>query len=167
MHEQPIRIGTRESFSVWTPVFLCPEDRRAHTNIVGKTGTGKSSLLKNSIEQDLAAGRGVALIDPHDDLAESLLDAIPSHRIGDVTYSMPATPSSRLPGTSSQLPLATTRRWLHQVWLLPSRPSGVTPGGRGLSTCCTQQWRRFWSARTFRYSVCRGFFPTVTTGAAS
>lgn len=63
-----------------------PEDRRAHTYIVGKTGTGKSSLLKNIIEQDLAAGRGVALIDPHGDLAESLLDAIPRHRFGDVTY---------------------------------------------------------------------------------
>ena len=86
MHNQPIHIGTRDSFGAETPVFLRPEDRRAHTYIVGKTGTGKSSLLKNIIEQDLAAGRGVALIDPHGDLAESLLDAIPRHRIGDVTY---------------------------------------------------------------------------------
>jgi len=86
MHEQPIHIGVRDSFGAETPVSLCSTDRRSHTYIVGKTGTGKSSLLRNIVAQDLAAGRGVALIDPHGDLAESILDAIPRNRIGDVTY---------------------------------------------------------------------------------
>lgn len=86
MHEQPIYIGSRESFGEQSPVCLQAADRRAHTYIVGKTGTGKSSLLKNIIEQDFQAGRGVALLDPHGDLAEALLDAVPRHRINDVVY---------------------------------------------------------------------------------
>jgi len=86
MHEQPIHIGSRDTFGDVTPVELQAADRRAHTYVVGKTGTGKSSLLRNIIEQDFAAGRGVALLDPHGDLAEALLDAVPRHRIEDVVY---------------------------------------------------------------------------------
>lgn len=86
MHEQPIHIGSRDTFGEVTPVELQASDRRAHTYVVGKTGTGKSSLLRNIIEQDFAAGRGVALLDPHGDLAEALLDAVPRHRIEDVVY---------------------------------------------------------------------------------
>ena len=61
-------------------------DRLSHTYIIGKTGTGKSTLLKNMILQDVEAGRGVCLIDPHGDLVESIYANIPEHRKGDVTY---------------------------------------------------------------------------------
>src|SRR5881396_2911509 len=50
-------------------------DRRAHLYIIGKTGTGKSTLLETLVRQDLAAGRGLALLDPHGDLVERVLAA--------------------------------------------------------------------------------------------
>jgi hypothetical protein len=65
-------------------------DRRRHTYIVGKTGTGKSTLLLNSLVQDIWSGNGVALLDPHGDLAERLLDYIPQRRINETIYFNPA-----------------------------------------------------------------------------
>ena len=61
-----------------------PDDRLRHLAILGKTGMGKSTLLYNLLTTDIAAGRGVCLIDPHGDLAESLLSAVPRHRTNDV-----------------------------------------------------------------------------------
>lgn len=60
------------------------DDRRRHLAIVGKTGMGKSTLLLQLLSADIRAGRGVALIDPHGDLADSLLSLIPSRRTNDV-----------------------------------------------------------------------------------
>ncbi|QDT43470.1 AAA-like domain protein [Gimesia alba] len=65
-------------------------DRRRHLAIMGKTGMGKSTLIKNLIGSDIAAGHGVALIDPHGDLAEEVIAAIPSHRTNDVVYFDPS-----------------------------------------------------------------------------
>jgi hypothetical protein len=67
-----------------------PTDRRRHTIILGQTGQGKTTLLRNMLLQDLEAGHGVALIDPHGDLADSLLDAIPPSRTRAVVYFDPA-----------------------------------------------------------------------------
>ena len=61
-------------------------DRAHHTYIVGKTGTGKSTLLRNMILQDIAQGYGVGVIDPHGDLVESLLDHIPDRRVNETVY---------------------------------------------------------------------------------
>ena len=61
-------------------------DRLSHIYIIGKTGTGKSTLLETLVRQDLEAGRGFALIDPHGDLVERVARAIPSHRSGETTY---------------------------------------------------------------------------------
>jgi hypothetical protein len=58
--------------------------------VIGKTGTGKSTLLRNLIIQDIEAGEGVGLIDPHGDLALDVLDCIPPHRTRDVVYFNPA-----------------------------------------------------------------------------
>ena len=66
------------------------EDRRQHMYVVGKTGLGKTTLLRNLILQDIHRGEGVGLIDPHGDLADELLDHIPSHRANDVVYFNPA-----------------------------------------------------------------------------
>ena len=65
-------------------------DRRRHTYIVGKTGMGKSTLLLNCIVQDIRHGNGVALLDPHGDLAERVLDYIPPKRINETIYFNPA-----------------------------------------------------------------------------
>jgi DNA helicase HerA-like ATPase len=53
--------------------MLDPEERRRHLYFVGQTGTGKSTLPVNLIEQDLAAGEGLGLLDPHGDLAAAVL----------------------------------------------------------------------------------------------
>lgn len=60
------------------------DDRRRHAYVVGKTGTGKSTLLKYMALQDIEAGRGVCVVDPHGDLVEEILAAIPAHRVNDV-----------------------------------------------------------------------------------
>ena len=65
-------------------------DRRRHLYLIGKTGTGKSSLLYNLMLADLAEGRGFALLDPHGDLAEAVIDAVPPWRTNDVLYLNPA-----------------------------------------------------------------------------
>src|SRR5437899_2066382 len=65
-------------------------DRLAHMWIVGKTGTGKSTLLQNLMVQDLDYGRGFMLIDPHGDLVEGILDMVPAGRVDDVLYFNPA-----------------------------------------------------------------------------
>ncbi len=61
-------------------------DRRQHMYLLGSSGTGKSTTLENMIYQDIQAGHGVAVIDPHGNLAEKVLNFIPSHRINDVVY---------------------------------------------------------------------------------
>src|SRR5438477_10421040 len=71
-------------------VMLASEERRRHLYIVGQTGTGKSTLLLNLIAQDLAAGEGLALLDPHGDLAEAVLLHVPRDRTNDLVYANPA-----------------------------------------------------------------------------
>lgn len=62
------------------------EERERHLYIVGKSGSGKSTLLLHLAMEDIAAGDGVAVIDPHGDLAEAIADAIPPARTHDVCY---------------------------------------------------------------------------------
>lgn len=66
------------------------DDRRRHFYVVGKTGMGKTVLLKNMAIQDILAGHGVGFVDPHGEAAEELLDFIPSNRVNDVIYFNPA-----------------------------------------------------------------------------
>jgi len=66
------------------------DDRRKHMYIVGKTGTGKSTMIANMAINDMKNGEGVAVVDPHGDLCDILLDYVPSHRINDVAYLDPS-----------------------------------------------------------------------------
>lgn len=66
------------------------DDRRRHMYVIGKTGMGKSTVLENMIVQDIKNGKGVALVDPHGDFAEKILNYIPSNRVNDVIYFNPA-----------------------------------------------------------------------------
>lgn len=66
------------------PCGLRADDRRRHLYVVGKTGMGKSTLLANLLAEDVAAGRGCCLVDPHGDLAEALVARIPPRRTNDV-----------------------------------------------------------------------------------
>jgi CxxC-x17-CxxC domain-containing protein len=66
------------------------DDRTKHIYVVGKTGTGKTVLLENMAIQDIQNNCGVAIVDPHGEFAEKMLDFVPSNRINDVVYFNPA-----------------------------------------------------------------------------
>ncbi len=66
------------------------DDRRRHMYVLGKTGVGKTTLLKNMIIQDIENGHGLAYLDPHGDDVQEVLECIPTHRINDVVYFNPA-----------------------------------------------------------------------------
>jgi hypothetical protein len=83
-------MGVRHAWGGERPFGLSPADRRHHCYVIGQTGTGKTTLVKNLIGQDIEAGRGVGVIDPHGDLAEELLDHIPAWRTDHVVYFDPA-----------------------------------------------------------------------------
>ena len=62
------------------------EDRLLHVYVIGKTGTGKSTLLENMALQDLERGNGFALIDPHGDLVGRIATRVPNSRRQDIIY---------------------------------------------------------------------------------
>ncbi|MEK7541117.1 MAG: CxxC-x17-CxxC domain-containing protein [Patescibacteria group bacterium] len=76
--------NARKKFGIKT------DDRRRHFYVIGKTGMGKSNMMENMAIQDIAAGRGVAYIDPHGEGAEKIIDFVPAKRVNDVVYINPA-----------------------------------------------------------------------------
>jgi CxxC-x17-CxxC domain-containing protein len=66
------------------------KDRRQHMYVIGKTGTGKTQFLKNMALQDIENGEGLAIVDPHGEFVEEVLESIPLHRKNDVVYFNPA-----------------------------------------------------------------------------
>ncbi len=83
MEMEPFAIATT---SHGGGVVFTRDERERHVYIVGKSGSGKSTVLFNLAMGDVCAGEGVAVIDPHGDLATDILDAIPRSRINDVCY---------------------------------------------------------------------------------
>ena len=88
-HDSPIIYGLRHGWESSQPFGLGREDARQHVYVIGKTGVGKTTLLKNLIIQHIARGDGVGLIDPHGDLAEDLLNHIPPSRADHLCYFNP------------------------------------------------------------------------------
>jgi energy-coupling factor transporter ATP-binding protein EcfA2 len=86
-----ISVGHRQEWGGEIPFSIDVPDRRQHVYVIGQTGAGKSTLLRNLILQDIEAGRGVGVIDPHGDLAAEILEHVPTWRTGDVVYFDPAT----------------------------------------------------------------------------
>ena len=66
------------------------DDRRRHVYVVGKTGMGKTEMLKNMAIQDIKNGKGVGFVDPHGEASMDLLDFVPEERIKDVVYFNPS-----------------------------------------------------------------------------
>ncbi|HEY1748469.1 MAG TPA: type IV secretory system conjugative DNA transfer family protein [Xanthobacteraceae bacterium] len=83
METKPFAIATT---SRGGGVVFSRDERERHVYIVGKSGSGKSTVLFNLVMGDIRAGEGVAVIDPHGDLATDILDAIPRSRINEVCY---------------------------------------------------------------------------------
>ncbi len=91
MENHFVQLGMRKVYGGEIPFgFISRADRSHHAIIIGKTGAGKSSLLKRAIVADMLGGQGVVILDPHGDLSEELLDLIPPWRSDDVIYFDPA-----------------------------------------------------------------------------
>ncbi len=84
-----VSIGDNHHHETITPIGLTDAERERHLYIIGGTGNGKTTMLFYSILQDIRAGNGIAVLDPHGDLAERILRYIPEDRIKDVIYMNP------------------------------------------------------------------------------
>src|SRR5436190_22594872 len=83
-------LGTKEQDG--STASLHGADRRKHCAIFGKSGVGKTTLMRNMIVADIFSGNGVTVIDPHGGLIDDLLETIPKSRTNDVIYFNPADP---------------------------------------------------------------------------
>lgn len=85
-------LGTSNFAGVTRPVAITPSASTRGLYILGPTGTGKTSLIKNLIHDDLVAGRGLAVVETNGDLIRDLCDLIPPQRLGDVVLLDPTDP---------------------------------------------------------------------------
>jgi len=85
-----IEIGYNMYRGVKTPVWIKTKDRQRHMYIIGKSGSGKSELISSMAIQDIKAGRGVCVVEPHGDLIEKILANVPRERVDDVIYFCPS-----------------------------------------------------------------------------
>jgi len=106
-------------------------DRRQHMYIIGKTGVGKTAFLKNMALQDIENGQGLAIIDPHGEFVEEVLDNIPPHRVNDVVYFNPADMDHPVSFNIMDVP---DPRYKHLI-------------ASGLIGIFTKIWANVWSAR--------------------
>jgi len=83
-------LGVNRYSGIERPIKMMPEDRLRHFYVIGQTGTGKSTLLKNMIVQDIKNGDGVCFIDPHGADVQDILGCIPESRYDDVIYFDPS-----------------------------------------------------------------------------
>lgn len=106
-------------------------DRRQHMYVVGKTGTGKTNLIKNLAIQDIQSGRGLAVVDPHGEFVEELLEYVPEWRKDDVVYFNPADTSYPIGFNVLEIP---DPQYKHLI-------------ASGLMGIFTKIWANVWSAR--------------------
>ena len=90
MTNEGVLLGYNEYHGKKNPIYYKREDRIRHLYVIGQTGTGKTSILKNLIAQDIANGDGCCFIDPHGSDVQDILSYIPKERIDDVIYFDPA-----------------------------------------------------------------------------
>lgn len=90
LSSEGIVLGVNRYRGVENKIHFAGEDRLRHLYVIGQTGTGKTTLLKNMIIQDIENGDGVCMIDPHGNDIVDVLAAIPEHRMDDVIYFDPS-----------------------------------------------------------------------------
>jgi len=91
IHSGELNIFAKTNFRHITHKFgIKTKDSRLHMYAIGKTGTGKSTMLENMIISDIREGKGVAVVDPHGDLINHILDFVPAERINDVVLFSPS-----------------------------------------------------------------------------
>lgn len=90
MVKEGLLLGLNKHRNIDTEVRMAEDDRLRHFYCVGQTGTGKSTLLKNMIIQDIEMGNGVCMIDPHGSDVQDVLANVPKERFEDVIYFDPA-----------------------------------------------------------------------------
>lgn len=83
-------VGVNQYGGELSPIGLTLEQRQKHMYVIGKTGTGKTTLLTSSIYQDMQSGKGLAVFDPHGDMIQELLKIIPENRKSDVIFFDPS-----------------------------------------------------------------------------
>jgi Type IV secretion-system coupling protein DNA-binding domain len=86
-------LGLTNFVGIERPVAITPTASTRGLWIIGPTGTGKTSLIKNLVRDDLAAGRGLAVVETNGDLISDLLDLVPKNRINDVVLIDPTDPN--------------------------------------------------------------------------
>ncbi len=107
------------------------QDRRQHLYVIGKSGTGKTTLMHNMMVQDIMNGEGVCVVDPHGEFVESLLKKIPESRKNDVIYFNPSDSDYSIGFNVLELP---DTKYKHLV-------------ASGLMGIFTKIWSNVWSAR--------------------
>lgn len=88
-HGFAVLLGRNHHLGSTLDIGLTSEERERHVFIVGGTGSGKTTMLKYALVQDMRSGNGLAVIDPHGDMAQELLGYVPEDRIEDVVYFNP------------------------------------------------------------------------------
>jgi len=88
--EGDLELGFNLYRGVKTPIWMKSEDRSRHMYIIGKSGSGKSQTIAKYALQDIKAGHGVAVVEPHGDLIEQILGNIPKDRVDDVIHFNPS-----------------------------------------------------------------------------
>ncbi|MFH1608560.1 MAG: TraM recognition domain-containing protein, partial [Patescibacteria group bacterium] len=90
MGKEGILLGVNSYRGRDTEIYMSREDRMRHMYVIGQTGTGKTTILKNMIAQDIKNGDGCCFIDPHGSDVQEILSYVPKERIDDVVYFDPA-----------------------------------------------------------------------------
>lgn len=85
-----VLLGVNRQNNLETKIYIGKEDRLRHFYVIGQTGTGKTTLLKNMVLQDIYNGEGVCMMDPHGSDIDDILGLIPKEREGDVIYFDPS-----------------------------------------------------------------------------
>lgn len=84
-----VMLGQNEHHGTATAIGLTELERERHLYIIGGTGNGKTTMLQYAVVQDMKNGKGIAVVDPHGDMAETLLRHVPEDRVNDVVYFNP------------------------------------------------------------------------------